>query len=108
MRAFKETETLLQFANRLTEIFASGGPDRRSAVLKVVALNATLSGGKARLNLRTAFALVGRDKTTMPGLPTCPGIIHDVRTWLPIIRDVRTALAIDPLPLDTIRALLEA
>ncbi|HET8562734.1 MAG TPA: hypothetical protein VFM35_02560 [Candidatus Binatia bacterium] len=28
--------------------------------------------------------------------------------WLPIIKDVRTALAADPLPLETIKALLAA
>ena len=62
-RYFEETETLLQFANRLTEIFANGGPDRRMAVLKVVASNATLGGGKARLNLRTAFAPLGKSRS---------------------------------------------
>ncbi len=47
-------------------------------------------------------------KKTMPGLPTCPGIVHDVRTWLPIVNDVRTALVKDPLPIETVKDLLGA
>ena len=42
----------------------------------------------------------------MPGLSTCPGIIHDVRIWLPIVDEVRTALAQDPLPIEAMKALL--
>ena len=35
-----------------------------------------------------------------------PGQVLDLRTWLGIIRDVRTALKDNPLPLETLKELL--
>jgi hypothetical protein len=37
----------------------------------------------------------------MPG-----GIVNDVRTWLPIVNEVRTALHEEPLPIEVMKALL--
>ncbi len=36
----------------------------------------------------------------------CPGIMQDLRTWLGIINDLRTALLRDPLPLDVVKELV--
>jgi len=59
-RFFDEAETLLLFARRLSEIFANGDSDRKKTLLKVVASNATLSDGKAHLNLKPAFATLAK------------------------------------------------
>lgn len=59
-RYFEETETLVDFANRLGEIFAAADSERKMAALKVVASNTTLEGQKARLNLRPAFAILAK------------------------------------------------
>jgi hypothetical protein len=42
----------------------------------------------------------------MSGFPTCPGIVSDLRTWLPTINALRTALTKDPLPLEVVKELL--
>jgi hypothetical protein len=65
-----------------------------NAVLRVVASDATLEGRKARLNLRSAFSLLPKNRS------------H--QNWLTTIRDLRTALANDPLPVEVVKALLAA
>ena len=76
----------------LSRIFAKGDPDRRKTLLRVVASNVTLRDGKAHLNLKPAFAILSKTGT------------HS--KWLPIVKDVRTALHQDPLPIETMRELL--
>lgn len=46
------------FSRRVADLFAAGTPEDKKAVLKIVASNSTLVGGKARLNLKPAFVLV--------------------------------------------------
>ena len=62
-RFFEEAETLLSFARRLADIFANGSPERKMTLLKVLASNAVLDGGKARLNLRPAFEVLAKKGT---------------------------------------------
>ena len=47
----------------LGEIFANGDAGRKLGVLKLVASNATLESQKARLNLRSALALLPKIET---------------------------------------------
>ncbi len=49
-----------------------------------------------------------RDDIRCLDIPGCPGIVSDVETWLPIVNDVRTALAEDSLPIETMKELLAA
>ena len=59
-RFFEEAETLLSFVRRLADIFANGSPERKMTLLKVLASNAVLNSGKARLNLRPAFEVLAK------------------------------------------------
>ena len=50
-RFFEEAELLIQLANWFGDVYTEGDPSRKRALAKLVASNATLEGGKARLNL---------------------------------------------------------
>ena len=89
---FEEEETLLTFAQRLADIFTTGDSDRKMTLLKLVASNTTLESQKARLNLRPAFAVVAK--------------MGPRSDWQAIMRDLRTALSEDPLPMEVMKELL--
>jgi len=59
-RFFEEAELLLQLAGRLGEVFEQGTEERKLAVLKLVASNATLKGRNARLNLFPPFEVLAK------------------------------------------------
>jgi hypothetical protein len=62
--------------------------------LKVVASNTMLEGRKAHLNLRPAFAILAKTGPVLTGLTT--------------IRDLRTVLDKDLLPIEMMLELLDA
>ncbi len=60
---FREVEEVFfAFASRLSNIFAKGDAHQKATLLKVVASNSSLKAGKARLNLKTAFAPLSKGR----------------------------------------------
>lgn len=59
----EEIELLLKLGGRLAEIYENSGPERKRAVMNLVALNSTLKAQKARLNLHPAFEVFTQVRT---------------------------------------------
>ena len=76
----------------LRDVFEYGADERRFVVTKLVASNAMPKDRNARLNLFPLFEVLAKAR----GHPL----------WLEIMRDVRTALKDNPLPIETLKELL--
>ncbi len=59
-RFFEEAELLLQLAGRLRQVYEVGTDERKLAVIKLVASNATLKDRNARLNLFPPFEVLAK------------------------------------------------
>lgn len=63
-----EMEHFILFSRKMADLFANGGPEDKKAILNIVASNSTLNGGKARLNLKPAFALLEKSSAVPYGV----------------------------------------
>lgn len=91
-RYVEEIELLLKLGSQMGQVYVNSDPSRKRALVKLVSLNVSLKGGKARLNLFPPFEVLRK--------------VDSRSKWWTLINELRTSLKGNPLPVQAVRELL--